>query len=127
MNEVKFPVIRPLNIPPEAPKVNDRKINTPSVPFDGILSKEIGKADVKLSAHARMRLKERGLELTEGDISRIRGAIDVLAAKGGRDSLVLMGDTALIVNVPNRTVVTAMDTGNVYTNIDSAVVVNHRM
>jgi flagellar operon protein len=39
----------------------------------------------------------------------------------------MMGDAALVVSVKNRTVVTALDRqsmqGNVFTNIDSAVVV----
>jgi flagellar operon protein len=50
-----------------------------------------------------------------------------VAQKGGKESLVMMGDAALVVSVKNRTVVTAMDRsqmkGNVFTNIDSAVVI----
>jgi flagellar operon protein len=38
----------------------------------------------------------------------------------------MMGDAALVVSIKNRTVVTAMDrtqmNGNIFTNIDSAVV-----
>ena len=48
------------------------------------------------------------------------------AAKGGRDSLVLVDGTAFVVSVPNRTVVTAVDQAHmrdqVFTNIDSAVI-----
>jgi flagellar operon protein len=48
-------------------------------------------------------------------------------AKGARESLMVMGDTAFIVNIPNRTVITAVNSGqlkdNVFTNIDSAVIV----
>jgi flagellar operon protein len=53
--------------------------------------------------------------------------VNSVAQKGGKDSLVMMGDAALVVSVKNRTVVTAMDRsqmkGNVFTNIDSAVVI----
>jgi len=46
--------------------------------------------------------------------------------KGAKDSLVLLRDLAFIVNVKNRTVVTAVDgehlKDNVFTNIDSAVI-----
>lgn len=46
--------------------------------------------------------------------------------KKGKDSLILLKNIAFIVNIPNRTVVTAMDGSNskesVFTNIDSAVV-----
>ena len=81
---------------------------------------------IKLSAHASSRLEQRGIHLSPGDMDQIRGAVDVAAAKGGRDSLVVTGKAALVVNVPNRTVVTAMDRQEtamrVITNIDSAVV-----
>lgn len=59
-------------------------------------------------------------------MERLEGAVDSVARKGGKDSLVLLGDAALVVSVKNRTVVTAMDRagmrGNVFTNIDSAVI-----
>ena len=46
--------------------------------------------------------------------------------KGIKDSLVLVDSLAFIVNVPNQTVITAMDstqaTENIYTNIDGAVI-----
>ena len=50
-----------------------------------------------------------------------------LEKKGARDSLVLMQDLALVVSVKNNTVITAVDgeslKENVFTNIDSAVIV----
>lgn len=50
------------------------------------------------------------------------------AAKGAKESLILMQDMAFIVNVKNRTVVTAMDSesmkDNVFTQIDSAVIIS---
>ena len=46
--------------------------------------------------------------------------------KGIKDSLILIDQLAFIVNVPNNTVVTAMDQtenkSNVFTNIDGAVI-----
>ena len=46
--------------------------------------------------------------------------------KGIQESLVMVDSLAFIVNVPNKTVVTAMDQGetekNVFTNIDGAVI-----
>ena len=48
------------------------------------------------------------------------------AAKGARESLVLMDDIALVVSIRNRTVITAVDgqslKDNVFTNIDSAII-----
>lgn len=78
------------------------------------------------SAHAQGRLDERGVALDGEDLSRLAGAVDRAAGKGGVNSLILMDDNAFIVSVPNRTVVTAM-TGktlqeHVFTNIDSTVI-----
>lgn len=59
---------------------------------------------------------------------KLNEAVDRAAAKGLDDTLILTKDAAFIVNVANRTVVTAMDRnsldGNVFTNIDGAVIVN---
>ena len=85
------------------------------------------KAPLKFSAHASQRLKERKIELDPATLGRINDAIDKADAKGIDDTLVLTKDAALIVNVKNRTVITAMDRaqmlGNVFTNIDGAVIV----
>jgi flagellar operon protein len=57
----------------------------------------------------------------------VNDALDKAAAKGVEDTLVLTPEAALIVSVKNRTVITAMDrsnlNGNVFTNIDGAVIV----
>jgi flagellar operon protein len=82
---------------------------------------------LKFSHHAEQRLEQRGIVLNADQLNRIAGAVDQAAAKGARDSLVLYRNIAMIVNVPNRTVVTAMDEStmdeHVFTQIDSAVVV----
>lgn len=87
------------------------------------LEKETG---LKFSAHAMDRLNTRGITLSPGDIERLSSAVERAGEKGASDSLVLLEDTAFIVSVENRTVVTAMDRESmrdmVFTNIDSAVV-----
>ena len=54
-------------------------------------------------------------------------AITKADSKGVQDTLILTDQAALIVSVPNRTVITAMDrgnlSGNVFTNIDGAVII----
>lgn len=81
---------------------------------------------VKFSNHAIERMKTRGIAYTPEDLNRLSDAVAKAAAKGSRDSLVLMNDSALIVSVKNNTVVTVMDKAalkeNVFTNIDSTVV-----
>jgi flagellar operon protein len=82
---------------------------------------------LKLSGHAQARLQSRGIALSADDVTRIGQGVDKVAGKGGRESLVLMDDLALVVSVRNRTVITVMDgesrKGNVFTQIDSAVIV----
>ncbi|MBX7257138.1 MAG: hypothetical protein K1Y02_12315 [Candidatus Hydrogenedentes bacterium] len=86
-----------------------------------------GSSRVKFSAHATQRLRDRNIALTSADENRLSQAVDQAQAKGARESLILMDRLALVVNVPNRTVITALPQGEtqnaVFTNIDSAVVV----
>lgn len=83
---------------------------------------------IHFSHHAEMRLQQRGIELQPEQLAQMESAIDKAAAKGAKESLVLMKDMAFIVNVQNRTVVTAMDGAsikdNVFTQIDSAIVIS---
>jgi len=96
------------------------------VPFDHYLQQAAKSPKrVQFSGHAQRRLAMRGIQLKPADVQRIEQAVDKAAAKGSRDSLVLMDDLALIVDIKNRTVVTAVD-GNhrkegIFTNIDSVV------
>ncbi|MCR8642187.1 flagellar biosynthesis protein [Paenibacillus sp. N1-5-1-14] len=104
----------------------DKSISTgaQATPFQHILDKQF----VRFSHHAEMRLQQRGIELKPEQLMKLETAIDKAAAKGAKDTLMVLGGTALIVNVPNRTVVTAMDglsmKDNVFTQIDSAVVIS---
>ncbi|SDM97845.1 flagellar operon protein [Paenibacillus sp. yr247] len=83
---------------------------------------------VRFSHHAEVRLKERGIQLKPEQLNKLSNAIDKVAAKGAKDALMILGGNALIVNVPNRIVVTALD-GNsmsehVFTQIDSAIIIS---
>lgn len=84
--------------------------------------------EVRFSAHAQRRLASRNLRLSEDQMAGIARATDQAAARGARDSLLLMDDVALVVNVPNRTVVTALDPSRmengIVTNIDATVFVS---
>ncbi len=82
--------------------------------------------ELRFSAHALERIEGRELTLTAEDMNRISEAVAEIARKGGREALVLTDQLALIVSVPNRTVITALprdESGErVFTNIDSAAV-----
>lgn len=101
----------------------------PTVPgkpsFGQVLEQEL--TGVKFSQHARDRLQTRNIKFGQTELSKLNSAIEKAAGKGARESLVLMDNLALVVSVKNRTVITALDGAsikdNVFTNIDSAVIV----
>ena len=80
---------------------------------------------VRFSNHALKRLQTREIDLSRENVSRLSDAIDKAEKRGGKSSLVMVDDLAFIVNVHNRTVVTALDTHQrgegVFTQIDSVV------
>ena len=81
---------------------------------------------VNFSKHANMRMVARDINLSQEQLARIENGITTAKQKGINDSLVLMDDVALVVNVPSGTVITALDNKleqNVFTNIDGAVIV----
>jgi flagellar operon protein len=92
--------------------------------FEEILQKELH--ELKFSQHAQQRLEARDIKLTDAQIEQLQSAVAKADAKGARESLVLLQNIAFIVNVKNRTVVTAIDSEhlqqNVFTNIDSAII-----
>lgn len=81
---------------------------------------------IKFSNHAVDRMRTRGISYSPEELAKISDAVGRAAAKGSKDSLILMNDSALIVSVKNNTVVTVMDKNalkeNVFTNIDSTIV-----
>jgi len=99
--------------------------------FQHLLEQEIDQSKtasgIQFSKHANLRMQQRGLALDETQIQQLDQAVDKAAAKGARDALVLMNDQAFIVNIKQRTVITAMDANelqdHVVTQIDSAVIV----
>lgn len=71
-------------------------------------------------------MESRGIQLSPEAMNRLEEAVKTVDAKGSRDSLVLLDQTAMVVSVKNSTVVTVVDRdslkGNVFTNIDSAII-----
>lgn len=104
----------------------------PQESFAQTLAAASARQGITFSGHAQTRLASRQINLTEADLSKLSDALDRAAAKGARSSLILMesdqtGRVGLVVSVPNRTVITAVDTQclkeNIFTNIDSAMLV----
>lgn len=94
--------------------------------FAELLDRAGTSGSVSLSAHAAERIGARGIDLSDALQTRMAEALDTLAAKGSRDAVLLSPDAAFVVNVPNRTVVTALAPDEMrdraVTQIDSALV-----
>lgn len=118
--------LRPLSSPSASrPPGGTRAPNGPS--FDALLAEKLGGgAGVQFSRHALQRMDSRGIRFGPAELARVNQAVEQIGAKGGKDSLVLLDDNALVVSVKNKTVVTVVDrsslAGNVFTNIDSAII-----
>lgn len=84
-------------------------------------------SELKFSAHAVDRMRMRGVMYTPDQLQKIEGAVNKAEAKGSKETLVLTDNSALVVSVKNKTVITVMDKSalkdNVFTNIDSTVVI----
>ncbi|RME15753.1 MAG: hypothetical protein D6797_05990 [Bdellovibrio sp.] len=82
--------------------------------------------NLKFSRHAIDRMFQRGLSFSSEMLSRISDAVSKAKSKGSKETLVLTDQAALVVSVKDNTVVTVMDKAmlkeNVFTNIDSTVI-----
>ena len=82
--------------------------------------------ELVFSKHAQVRAVQRGLEFSPEDLHKLELAVDLAREKGITDSLIYLNETAFIVNIPNKVVVTVVDSeepqNNVFTNINGAVI-----
>ncbi len=95
--------------------------------FRQLLDASLGQTQkLTFSKHAQARVEQRGVELSAADLERLEQAVGKAEEKGVTDSLMYLGGTAFIVNIPNRVVVTVVDgsdtQNNVFTNINGAVI-----
>lgn len=107
---------------PAKPKPADTTGN-----FGDILKQKIDRGTgLKFSKHAELRLQSRNINLSLVQKEKISQAVKKAEEKGVKDSLVLLENMAFVVNVKNRTVITAVNSdelkNNVFTNIDGAVI-----
>ncbi len=82
---------------------------------------------IKLSKHALKRLMQRGIPFDQQIAQTLSKGIDQAEQKGGKDALLMLEDSAYIVGVAKRQLITAFkvnDMGKVVTNIDTAVILS---
>lgn len=101
-----------------------------SISFEEILKQKqdvTGSSELKFSKHAQGRLNDRHINLSQEQNERLESGVLKASRKGIHESLVILDSLAFIVNVPNKTVVTAIDQNesmeHIFTNIDGAVIV----
>lgn len=95
--------------------------------FAHALGEEIRRRQVDFSAHAIRRLESRQIDVSENEkIERLNRGVELAAERGSEESLILVDSTAFVVSVKNNKVITTLSTddlkGNIFTNIDSAVI-----
>jgi flagellar operon protein len=124
------PALRPQGTPVQIPPTGTgsfRDVLRTAQPAPSTSSGQAG-APLKFSAHAQQRLQSRNINLSQDDLAKMNAMADKAAAKGAKQSLFMMHDTAMVVSIPNRTVITAVDKQsmkeNVFTNIDSAAIID---
>ncbi|MZP30538.1 flagellar biosynthesis protein [Heliobacterium undosum] len=121
-------ILYPQPLIPGVGKSKNGSIHQPvGQPSADSFQKILDQKTLKFSSHALQRLSQRNISLGEAELGKLNEAVDRVARKGAKESLILMRDLALVVSVKNRTVITAVDGNamkdNVFTNIDSAVVI----
>ena len=125
---VEKPFLIPQPIRPHRESVKTKVSTTKEKQlFNELLQNELaGLENVKFSRHAQERIAQREINLQQDHLLRLQDAMKKAQVKGARESLILLDDLAFVVSIKNRTVITAVDSesrkGNVFTNIDSAII-----
>ena len=112
------------------PGISSQEANGESESFAQALQQKIEERQggVEFTKHAMQRLSERSSDITEGDtLMRLNKGVEIAADKGSVETLVLVDRNAFVVSVKNNKVITTIPQeemiGNIFTNIDSTVIV----
>lgn len=111
--------LHPLQIANTEPKKNG------SVRFKEILEQN---TPLIVSKHAKKRLDERNIELSEKQMQAMHAKMKEAKQKGITESLVVFNHAAFVVNTKNNTIVTAMNmeenNSKIVTNINGTILMN---
>nr|WP_320026600.1 TIGR02530 family flagellar biosynthesis protein [uncultured Acetobacterium sp.] len=92
--------------------------------FQELLNQQI-KNTVTFTKHASIRKEQRNIEVTESDLEKLGNACDQAQEKGIGNALIMMDNSAFIVNAADKRVITVMDKNEMknklFNDIDGAV------
>ena len=103
------------------------KSNSNRESFNEVFKAELNGGDsIRFSKHAEARIYSRGIKMDAETVGRLVKAIEKDEEKGSKETLILDKDSAYVVSVKNKTVITVFDKDSlrqgVVTAIDSAVI-----
>jgi flagellar operon protein len=102
--------------------VNDAQKTETS--FKDLLDQQI-KNTVTFTKHASIRKEQRNIEVSDSDLEKLGNACDKAQEKGIGNALIMMDDSAFIVNAADKRVITVMDKNEMknklFNDIDGAV------
>ncbi|MBC3899097.1 flagellar protein [Acetobacterium malicum] len=102
--------------------VNDKQKTETS--FKDLLDQQI-KNTVTFTKHASIRKEQRNIEVTDSDLEKLGDACDKAQEKGIGNALIMMDNSAFIVNAADKRVITVMDKNEMknklFNDIDGAV------
>jgi flagellar operon protein len=111
-----------LNSTSQNQTVNDPKKNETS--FKDLLDQQI-KNTVTFTKHASIRKEQRNIEVSDSDLEKLGNACDKAQEKGIGNALIMMDNSAFIVNAADKRVITVMDKNEMknklFNDIDGAV------
>ena len=103
-------------------KTNQDKTDNTS--FQDLLNQEL-KNTVTFTKHASIRKEQRNIQVSESGLTKLGEACDQAQEKGINNALIMMDDSAFIVNAANKRVITVMDKNEMknklFNDIDGAV------
>ncbi|MCM3717154.1 TIGR02530 family flagellar biosynthesis protein [Fictibacillus phosphorivorans] len=104
----------------QRPKVNQHS-------FESLFDKELN-SSLTVSKHAKKRFEDRNIKITDASWNKISEKVKEAERKGVKDSLVILRDVTLVINAPNKTVITALgrneSASQIFTNINGAIVID---
>jgi len=76
--------------------------------FKQLLDQQINNT-VTFSKHASIRKEQRNIEVSDSDLEKLGNACDQAQQNGVDNALIMMGDSAFIVNAADKRVITVMN------------------